>query len=1396
MHTIRVLLAIVLFALTAPLTAAPRDIAVPPALRDWTGWVLHGHEREACPSVRGGGNGRACGWPGVLELEVDGDGARFAQRWEMVQADWIPLPGDARWRPERVEVDGRAAPVLLRGGTPMLHLPAGSHRLSGRIVWNQRPAELALPQAIALLSLRVDGLDVIAVQRTDNGAVAFGTGTRYEADSLQVDVARLLHDDLPATLTTWIRLSIAGRPREIALGKVLPAGYTLLALDGDLSARLLADGTLLVQAQPGVSEVLLAARAPGALTTLQVPALPAPWPKQEVLQFAGMAQFRIAQLEGLRALDPQQAILPDWREVIDTLYVDGGRAAWGQDNDSGWPTYLIEPGDTATVTVRQRGLPEARPSQLNLQRVLWLDFDGDGYSVSDRIAGDIGSLRRLDMAAPWQLQSVRSGNEQLLVTGDAERAGVELRTPTANLQAQARVAAGSGGSGWTQPFYSADFVLNLPPGYRLLAAHGAEHAWGSWWDAWSLLDLFLGSLLVLLGWHLGRWPAAGLLLGYVLLVWHEPAAPRITLLIALALAVVLKLTVPGAWRERTAWLQRALLVVIVLLGLPFAASQLRLALHPQLERWAVQVGAGSGYGGRLEGKMAQAPEERVMFDDAATMAVEAPPPPAAPAPPPPKRARAEADNAALDRVMVTGSRIAVEDLFRYPDDAIPQAGSAMPAWTWRQFRLSWAGPLLPDDDPGIVLSPPWLTALWRLASVLLLAALLWRLVRALPALPSRSAAAMSTPGASAAALVVGLALALSVALPGAARAQTTIPDSVLLDQLRTRLLESDPRCGNDCLGIGAVDVQASAHDLSVRVQVEALADAVMRLPQTEAGSLSAVSMDAAATPVLNIGGSARVRVAAGIHSVLLRYRLDGGPVGLHFPDPPTRVSVQAPGFSIAGLDRGRLVGNTLSLTPPIATAASSDDARASVAAPVFVQVLRSFRFDREWLVETRVQRLAPAHAGFSVAVPLLAGEEVIGEAPPIADGVAQVAMDAGSDAVSWNTRLPPGATLSLQAAERADLIERWDVAVSPLLHATSQGMPLALDRFGAIDNGGYWHFLPLPGERLELAIHRPVAVKGSDQVIENVQVHSSPGKRASDHSLSFTVRATRTGELRLPLPKDAQLQSLAIDGNALPLLLADGAVTVPVRNGKQTVQIGWRASHDSALALRTPALQLGRSTADIQLSMALPDDRWLLLTTGPQLGPAVLLWSELALLLLLAPVLGRWSGTPLRWPQWLLLGLGFAAVSWWAAAIVAGWLLALGRRARLRVDNAHPLRFDAGQVLLLVLSAAALLSLVMAVPAGLLGSPDMGVVGNGSSASLLQWFHDRSGNGELPIASAWTLPLWAYKAAVLAWALWLANALLGWLRWGWQCFSHGGIWLPRVRKATAPRSDDKPLAHD
>jgi hypothetical protein len=76
----------------------------------------------------------------------------------------------------------------------------------------------------------------------------------------------------------------------------------------------------------------------------------------------------------------------------------------------------------------------------------------------------------------------------------------------------------------------------------------------------------------------------------------------------------------------------------------------------------------------------------------------------------------------------------------------------------------------------------------------------------------------------------------------------------------------------------------------------------------------------------------------------------------------------------------------------------------------------------------------------------------------------------------------------------------------------------------------------------------------------------------------------------------------------------------------------------------------------------------------------------------------------------------------------------------------------------------------------------MQVRGNGSSADTLRWFTDRA-PGLLPAPWMISVPMLVYRAAMLGWALWIALALLRWLRWAWEAFTAGEGWR---KKPPAP----------
>src|SRR3712207_673392 len=87
----------------------------------------------------------------------------------------------------------------------------------------------------------------------------------------------------------------------------------------------------------------------------------------------------------------------------------------------------------------------------------------------------------------------------------------------------------------------------------------------------------------------------------------------------------------------------------------------------------------------------------------------------------------------------------------------------------------------------------------------------------------------------------------------------------------------------------------------------------------------------------------------------------------------------------------------------------------------------------------------------------------------------------------------------------------------------------------------------------------------------------------------------------------------------------------------------------------------------------------------------------------------------------------------------------------------------------------------------------MQIQGNGSTPWCLEWFQDRS-DTSLPMPWVLSVPLLVYRVAMLAWALWLALSVLGWLKWGWSAFSAGGLWL-KSRKEAAGAAPQATTTH-
>ena len=1379
MHT---LLRASLLFLTAlpPLAFAQADTPVPPALESWVPWVMD-NSSYSCPRSVYSENSQSCGLAGTLRLSVTEGGAEFSQQSQRYTKGKIELPGssDSAW-PVDVSVNGNPVAVLPGENGPVVYLPAGSARIVGRFAWAKAPERLRVPASMPLVFSK-DGVDVAAPEREgDELWLGRAQSSERMADALEVQVHRLLTDGLPMQLQTEIDLRVSGEAREVTFGPALLPGFAPLTLGGDLNSKLNPDGSLSVQLRPGEWKLYLSARALAPMTELVLAPAVGAWPSEESLSFQADASLRSVQLDGLAAVDPKQASVPD---------------EWVN-----FPVYLFTPNAKLRINIDSRGRDAAAPNRLSLTREMWLAFSGDSFSNKDYLSGEMVRDWRVSMRAPYVMTRGQSPDssgtlQPLLVTKSATGTGVEVRSTQLNLTAASRID-GTGrfpATGYDGTVEAAKITLNTPPGWQLIAATGATEAPRAWLDRWNVYTAFSIALCALAGWRLGGWKLGAAVLAYAVITAFEYGAPLLWLLGLLLLGLLVRQVKAPRWQLALRVLGMFGFAVLLLQSLSFAERQARLALHPQLEFDEIGIGQEALRYTRSEAAYTEDYNQQ-------NMAMNAPPPP----PPAPIASAAPAEE--LTEVQVTGGRISEQaqqsnvsrkQMNRYAANSIVQAGAAEPNWHWQSYSIEIAGPITPEQTLHLLLMPPWLTTFMRLAALALLAFALLRVARPGPKsnlgkplawwqswqreTPAPAATA-SASSSSALALILLSALLLGGPTQQA-RAQAT-PDAALLEELKDRLSRA-PECAPNCVAISSAQVQLSGDAFSMSMMAQVGTRSLISLPNGEHSlSNTRLTVDGnAAEFARRSEGSGELVLEAGMHVVTLAGTARADRVTLDFPLQPNRVQLQLSGWEAGGVRDEKLTSGTLDLVRSQRAAASDTGGKTAAQFPPYVRVLRQLRFDLEWRVETTVQRLTNIESGLTVRVPLLPGERPLGAAVQVVNGVALVPMQANESETQFSAALDLLPEIQLRAPLQADRVEVWTVESSPVWHVDFAGVPLSLAPLGTGNDDLQLRFDPLPEEVLTLKLSRPEAALGPAYRIDAVTVETRPGARARDTTVSFTLAATQGGRHSIRLPGAAELLSVSKNEANLTLRLRESALELPVDPGENRYVINFREARALSSNLRLPAIDLKLPSANIRLNLQLPNSRWLLWAHGPTLGPAVLYWATLIVVLLISLGLAKSGRTALGFGAWALLGLGLTGFGWQAFMLVALWFLALQWRMQHGSglsDWPHRLM----QIALAGLSFAALLCIVGGAMNGLLDNLDMQVVGNGSSATSLRWFADQA-PGLLPGAGALTLPNWSYKALMLAWALWLAFALLRWLRYAWLAFGTGGFWraLPKAQKA-------------
>lgn len=1347
------LILLLLSAVLAPTLHGATTGPAPAELLQWKDWVLRSHPDAACPYIAGAGNDRRCFWPGTLELNINANGADFMQQWVVYGRGRVPLPGDPQHWPAQVENNGRAAAVLDSHNAPVLPLEAGPHRITGKFNWRQRPQFLQVPPETGLIALSIDGTPVPWPNLDGNGRLWFKAPAADQeggarGDSVQVQVFRRIRDDIPIAMDTELRLVVSGKPRELVLGRLLLTDSTPVRFDSPLPARIEEHGMLRVQVRPGNWSLTLASRFTSNVARLSMERRSDAWPEQEIWSFVSNPLIRGVKLSGAPAVDPSQLDLP---------------AGW-----SDLPTFLLNSAAGLVIEQQYRGDVSPTANQIKTARTLWLDFDGAGATLKDLVSGEMHQGWRLAVQPEMHLGRITIDGVPELVTRLDEDGGegVEIRNGNLNVEAVSRVDDFSGlsASGWRHDVEALQIDLNIPPGWRLWHAGGPDSVRFSWLSRWDLWDLFLCLLIIGAVSRLFNWRWALLAAVTLALTYQEPGAPLWSWVAFILVLPLIKVLPVGRFRRLMIKLGYLSLAGLIIVILPFAVRQIQQALYPQLEQAAAPINiTGGGHPAYLA---------RI---------------PAAPAP------QEQADMAILERrKMASMEEITVtaqKKEPRYQPAANIQTGPGEPTWRWQQAALGWSGPVKADARLDLYLSPPWLTRLLKFIQVILTGLLAWVFARGLfQNIRSRPSPQGSAPAAGALPACLLLIAGAALFQPPPAGAQE-YPPQFLLQELEQELTRA-PECMPDCYAVNGAIISVSGDVLLIRLRIGAAAELAVPLPLDPTWQPRQAALDGMKEQGLaRDRGRLWIRTPAGNHEIMLEGHINGDIVNMTFAQQPRNVSVNAAGWEIDGLVDNRVPSRSLQLRKQ--EQVNAQDTLLPAPVPPFVKVTRQVTMDLDWNVTTTITRMAPVEGGITVTLPLLAGESIVNEEVKLTelDGRPAVVatLAARQQSTSWDTVIQPGATLEFKASDSRQFVEEWSVEAAPRWHISHAGLlPVKAGNTAA---GAIPRWLPWPGEEVRIHAIKPAPVPGPTVTVESIRIDAKPGARSTDVETALSIRSSLGGDFRIRKPAGAELNRIAIDGSNTTKQQEDDSIIIPLHPGLQSVLLTWSLPTGIAFRTSTPDFKLSSPAHNIDLSLSIPPSRWPLLVTGPDFGPAMLYWGILAVMLLVAAILDRVQhryglSVPVNTWQWMLLGAGMSTVNMAGSIPVVLWFFIMEARTRLAMPQLR-WKFNLIQVLLWFLSLTAVACLFATIPESLLSTPDMKVTGNGSYNYFYQWYQDHSGE-QLPAGNLYSVSIWVYRIAMLAWSLWIVFALLRWSRWGWHCISKDRLWKGKIVEQTKP----------
>lgn len=1394
----RLLFLACLYFIQTPLLKAEEPY-VPTELKDWVSWVKDTHPEWECARTN---NNYECIWPGKISYNISQNEGRFELDVEILKDSWLPLPSSANHQPAKLLIKTASgvtldAPIDQREDGLFIKLPKGNFHISGSFLWDSPPTELPLPDSYGMLEVTSAENTKLKFRRKESQLWIESTNQTSTVNSLSLTVTRLIKDNLPLEISTLIRLKVAGGARSINLGKVLPLNSVPIKIESTLINHLSPEGDLAIQVSPGEYDIVITSILPQPVSSITLASnLSKLWPKDEIWSIETNSTLRVVEVSGGKSIPADLSELPDdWRNG----------------------TILAIPSEGTTIALKEitRGEQNPLPNTTAINRELWLDMSGEGFTAVDQISGTASRDFRLNALSETELGRVDVDGKQRLVTIDpvTQAKGVELRNSSINVSAVSRIAEKRSFSaiGWNFDANNISLILNLPPSWKLFHVTGALDSTNSWTGSWDLMQIFIAILIILSTFKIFEKKAAILTAAIIVLNHNEFLAPQtmfihVLILSALCFLVSDKTTYWGKMFNRLLIITTGIWLFEVL---TFEKLQFTQFLYPQLEagtryRTAIQelllvfnssifnwpIIAGMIFGvlvllhaiskmkGFLGGflKLCVLGFAGIMFLSFVIV---------------PslffgqsyrnqnvgssynssyndesmrgsKQELMESSDGGMAYGRASKSKIPLieevaiqENEQAYTAKSL-QSGPAVPSWRWRSYNISVSAPVSPEHKISLMLLSPLVNKTFTLTRMLLLGALVLIILKSLGLTNLVENLKKRAP------VIALLLFSLSQLSPTLASAETPSPE--ILKQLEDKI--ANTLCSRaECAQITLAEVTILKDKFKLKLEVSSEGKSAIVVP----GPLTAlvpnsIKINASSTLAANRRSDDFLVVRTGNGTNILEIEgeiVSDNAFSVAFPSTPLFIKVLAPEYLLEGLLPSGTAPEGLRFTKLDTSEDKTGQKKQSEKTnlPYWVIANRQFNIGSRIIVKTTVERIGDLEKSFETQVPLLPEEQVISGSIRIEQGKAVVQFPSQVKEITFQSVLPFTDNLTITANNNPRFNETWSVICNDHTRCTASGIASI-----SHETNGQQNFLwnPFPGEEIKIKLETLNASIGDHLTIDNLTNSVTYGLSKLSGDLQIQLRATEQTTFKIKLEDAVVIEALLLNNKQISTETTENSVSIILAPGNHSVNL--RYSKNSLLGLfsKIPAITLNNQSHNISVIATPSLDRWILWTGGSTWGPCVVFWSKMIIICALCLLLTRFNLLKLSKFGAIFLGIGLSSVPILVMCLPLFWLILLNTWPQLR-----PKLSDFNRVikLVLIISLSILATFVfyLIVKNGLLFDPPMLISGNGSSSHYFKWFFDYS-EAALPQPYIISLPLWYWRGFSLVWSTWLVVSLLSWLK--------------------------------